>query len=75
MQLSFITTSGIAIYSHNAFGISKDMAHDIKELHEALYYIILTFIPLHIIGVTIAENKDEKNIVSDMINGGTLLDS
>jgi len=70
-----ITISGIAIYYHDAFGISKDFAHDIKELHEALFYGLLAFIPLHIIGVTIAENQDEKGIVSDMINGGELLDA
>jgi cytochrome b len=44
-------------------------------LHEALFYGLLAFIPLHIIGVTIAENQDEKGIVSDMINGGELLDA
>jgi len=70
-----VSATGIAINYHDAFGISKELAHSIKELHEVCAYIITIFVPLHIIGVVIAENKDEKDIVSDMINGGRLADS
>ena len=67
--LLFMTVSGFVIYFHDALGISSEKAHDIKEVHELLYNYILIFVPLHIVGVFIAENRDEKGIVSTMING------
>jgi len=67
--LLFMTVSGFVIYFHDALGISSEKAHDIKEVHELLYNYILIFVPLHIAGVFIAENRDEKGIVSTMING------
>jgi cytochrome b len=33
-------------------------------------YLILAFIAVHLAGVYLAERKDGKGIVSDMINGG-----
>jgi cytochrome b len=33
-------------------------------------YLILAFIVVHLAGVFLAERKDSKGIVSDMINGG-----
>jgi len=33
-------------------------------------YLILGFIFLHLAGVFLAERKDSRGIVSDMINGG-----
>jgi len=67
--LLFMTISGFVIYFHEALGISSEKAHDIKEAHEFLYNFILVFVPLHIAGVFIAENRDEKGIVSTMISG------
>jgi cytochrome b561 len=68
--LLFMTVSGFLIYFYEALGLTKDTAHDIKEVHELLYNVLLYFVPLHIIGVFVAENKDEKGILSDMVNGG-----
>jgi len=68
--LFFMTVSGFVIHFHEALGLTKDAAHDIKEIHELVYNAILIFAPLHIIGVFIAENQDEKGILSDMVNGG-----
>jgi cytochrome b561 len=70
-----ISVTGIAITYHDSFGITKEFVHNLKELHEVCFYILLAFTPLHIIGVVVAENRDEKGIVSDMINGGRLADS
>jgi len=67
--LFIMTVSGFVIYFHEVLGLSSEKAHDIKEVHEFLYNFILIFVPLHIIGVIIAENRDEKGIVSGMING------
>lgn len=70
-----VSITGIVIAYPDTVGISKEFAHNFKELHEVASAIITIFTPLHIIGVVIAENKGEKNIVSDMINGGRLADS
>lgn len=59
------------MYFHEEIGLLKESAHDIKEVHELTYYAILIFVPLHIIGVIIAENRDERGIISDMVHGGS----
>jgi len=69
--LAFMTVSGLVIHFYEELGLVKDTAHDIKEVHELVFNAILIFVPLHIIGVIIAENRDEKDIISDMINGGS----
>ena len=68
--LLFMAVSGLVIHFYEALGLTKDGAHDIKEIHELVYNAILIFVPLHIIGVFVAENQDEKGILSDMVNGG-----
>ncbi len=68
--LLFMTVSGLAIHFHDTIGLTKETAHDIKEVHELVNYILLYFVPLHIIGVFIAENQEEKGILSAMVNGG-----
>jgi len=65
----FMSVSGFAIYFYEDLGLSKDIAGSIKDIHELVYNILLYFVPLHIIGVFVAENTDEKGIVSTMING------
>ncbi|MEK6658678.1 MAG: cytochrome b/b6 domain-containing protein, partial [Campylobacterota bacterium] len=67
----FMTISGFAIYLQRALGLSEDMVKLIKELHEALYYVILIFVPLHIAGVIVADVKEEHGLISSMINGKT----
>ncbi|MGY0036470.1 cytochrome b/b6 domain-containing protein [Pedobacter sp. NJ-S-72] len=51
-------------------GISKSISHSIKEFHGFCMYLILIFISVHIVGVLMAERRDSRGIVSDMINGG-----
>ena len=70
VTLFFMAVSGLVIHFYEALGLSKDTAHDIKEVHELVYNVLLYFVPLHIAGVFIAENQDEKGILSDMVNGG-----
>ena len=67
--LLFMTVSGLAIHFHQELGMSKDFAHDIKEIHEIIAYALAVFVPLHIAGVFIADTTDEKGLVSTMING------
>jgi Ni/Fe-hydrogenase 1 B-type cytochrome subunit len=44
--------------------------HAIREIHGFCMYLVLAFIVVHLAGVFLAERKDSKGIVSDMINGG-----
>ena len=46
--------------------------HAIREIHSFCMYLILAFIFVHLAGVFLAERKDSKGIVSDMINGGQM---
>lgn len=68
--LLFMAMTGLTIHFYEALSLTKDTAHDIKEAHELVYNAILIFVPLHIIGVIVAESRDEKGIISDMIHGG-----
>ena len=68
--LLFMAISGLVIHFYEVLGLTKDGAHDIKEIHELVFNAVLIFVPLHIIGVFVAENQDEKGIISDMVNGG-----
>ena len=44
--------------------------HAFRKIHSLNMYLILIFIFLHLAGVFLAERKDRRGIVSDMINGG-----
>ncbi|WP_345992553.1 cytochrome b/b6 domain-containing protein [Sulfurimonas sp. HSL-1716] len=68
--LFFMTISGLVIHFYQELGLLKDSADEIKDVHEAVYQVVLYFVPLHIIGVVIADIKEEKGIVSNIINGG-----
>lgn len=68
--LLFMAASGLSMRFYEVLGLSKDAVHSIKGIHELVFLAVLIFAPLHIIGIVIAENRGEKGIVSDMINGG-----
>ncbi|MHB8207834.1 cytochrome b/b6 domain-containing protein [Mucilaginibacter sp.] len=44
--------------------------HAFRQIHAFTMYLIIAFIVIHIAGVFLAERKDSRGIVSDMINGG-----
>lgn len=68
--LLFMTLSGFSIHFYEELGLVKDTAHDIKEIHELVFNVLMYFVPLHLLGVIVAENRDEKGIISDMVHGG-----
>jgi cytochrome b561 len=68
--LFFMALSGLVIHFYQELGLLKDTAENIKDLHEDMYQVVLYFVPLHIIGVVVADMRDQKGITSDMINGG-----
>lgn len=68
--LSFMVVSGLVMNFHELLGLSKEITHDIKEVHEfVFFYGILVFVPLHIAGVIVAERSSEPGLVSNMIHG------
>jgi len=67
--LTFLTISGLSIHFYQELGLLKETAKSIKEIHELSAYITMFFTPLHIAGVFIAENRDEKGLISTMVNG------
>jgi cytochrome b561 len=62
--------SGLLLTFHEELSLVKETTKSIKELHEAVFNLVWIFVALHITGVVMAEVRDEKGIVSDMINGG-----
>jgi cytochrome b561 len=69
ISLFFMTISGFFLEFYKVLGVSKSFAHDIKELHELVFYFIMFFSASHIVGVVIAEIKEEKGVISNMISG------
>ncbi|MBE0499785.1 MAG: cytochrome b/b6 domain-containing protein [Campylobacterales bacterium] len=62
--------SGLLLNFQEELSLVKETTKSIKELHEAVFTLVWIFVALHIAGVVMAEVRDEKGIVSDMINGG-----
>lgn len=67
--LTFMAITGFVMHFYEDLGLLKETVHDIKEIHELVFYIIMGFVPLHIAGVIVADNRDEKGLISSMING------
>ena len=67
--LGFMAVTGFVIHFYQDLGLSKDFAHDIKEIHELIFNIVMIFVPIHIAGVIIADNTEEKGLISTMVNG------
>ena len=62
--------TGLVIAFDKELSISNSLSHQIKEIHGFIMYMIIGFIVLHVLGVFLAEQREGKGIVSDMINGG-----
>jgi Ni/Fe-hydrogenase 1 B-type cytochrome subunit len=67
--LLFMSVSGLSIHFHEELRIAKEMAGDIKDIHELVFNAIMIFVPIHVAGVVIADATTEKGLVSSMING------
>ncbi|MFT5660470.1 MAG: Ni/Fe-hydrogenase 1 B-type cytochrome subunit [Sulfurimonas sp.] len=67
--LFFMAVSGLVLTFHEEIAISKELTHDIKEIHELVFNFILFFTVVHIAGVIIAELGEEEGIISRIISG------
>lgn len=70
LSIFIISVTGVLMYFYKDLGWTHDTKEILESIHVAVMNIIIYFIPLHIIGVVLAENEDEPGITSDMINGG-----
>ncbi|TFF36388.1 cytochrome b/b6 domain-containing protein [Mucilaginibacter psychrotolerans] len=71
LLLIIMVVTGLFLAFEDALAAYKSIRHSVKEVHGFCMYLIIAFIVVHIIGVLLAERKDGKGIVSDMINGGS----
>lgn len=67
---AFMVASGFALNFKNDWGLSREFADVIKEIHELTMWFFVVFVIGHLGGVVIAENRDDQGLVSDMIHGG-----
>jgi Ni/Fe-hydrogenase 1 B-type cytochrome subunit len=68
--LIIMVVTGLSLAFEDALAALKPIRHTIKDVHGFCMYLILAFIAVHLAGVYLAERKESKGIVSDMINGG-----
>lgn len=70
LLLLIMVITGLLMAFEDRSGLSDQVNHSIKEFHGFCMYLILAFTSVHLAGVILAERKEAKGIVSDMINGG-----
>ena len=68
--LGFMAISGLSLNFYEELGLVKETVESVKEVHEAVFNLVWIFVLMHIVGVVIADNRDEVGIVSEMISGG-----
>ena len=68
--LIIMAVTGLFLAFEDAMAPFKSIRHTVKDVHGFCMYLVLAFIAVHLVGVFLAERKDKKGIVSDIINGG-----
>ena len=69
-SIFMISVTGVLMYFYKDLGWTHDTKETLESIHVSVMNIIIYFVPMHIIGVVLAENEDEPGVTSDMINGG-----
>lgn len=69
LLIIFMALSGISMHLGSDIGLSDNLIHSIKEIHESVAWFFVFFVPLHIGGVVVADLTNEKGLVSRMISG------
>ena len=69
LMLITMAITGLCLVFEDDVPLLKSI-HAFKQIHAFTMYLIIAFIIVHIVGVLLAERKDNRGIVSDMINGG-----
>ncbi len=69
LMLITMAITGLCLAFEDDVPLLKSI-HAFRQIHAFTMYLIIAFIVVHIVGVLLAERKDSRGIVSDMINGG-----
>ncbi len=69
LMLSIMAITGLCMAFEDDVPALKNM-HFLRNIHEFTMYLIIGFVLVHLAGVYLAEHRESKGIVSDMINGG-----
>jgi Ni/Fe-hydrogenase 1 B-type cytochrome subunit len=62
--------TGLPMYFSDTLGITKDKHHTLQKIHEFFLWYFVGFLVIHIVGVVVAELREHRGIISDMIHGG-----
>jgi len=62
--------TGLVMYFKSEMGINKEISERLKEFHETMMWFFVIFASGHLLGVVVAENRQDAGLISDMINGG-----
>ncbi len=74
LLLTVMVATGLCLIYADDVAWLHPWEHDIKEVHGAVMYAILAFVVIHVAGVVWGEMHHDRNITSDMINGGEVRD-
>jgi Ni/Fe-hydrogenase 1 B-type cytochrome subunit len=69
LMIIIMVLTGLCLAFEDDVPLLKSI-HAFRSIHAFTMYLILAFITVHLVGVFLAERKNSKGIVSDMINGG-----
>jgi len=69
LSVLILALTGTFYYFHEALGFEKESIHWVKDLHESLFWPLVTLVLLHIGGVIKHELSTKECIVSKMIHG------
>lgn len=62
--------TGLLLTFKENLGLEKSLVESVKEIHELMMWFFVVFVVGHLLGVVIAENREDQGLVSDMIHGG-----
>ncbi len=65
-----MVATGVVLVFRGELGLAKPLATQIKEAHELLMWFFVAFVAAHLLGVVVAENRDDPGLISEMVNGG-----
>ncbi|MEQ1567482.1 MAG: cytochrome b/b6 domain-containing protein [Myxococcota bacterium] len=68
--LLVMSATGATLLFREELGVGEGVVEWVKETHELLMWGIAAFVPLHVVGVVVAELRGERGLVSEMIHGG-----
>ena len=66
-----MVASGLVLLFKDNLGLAKEAVSPVKEAHELMMWGVAAFVPLHVVGVVVAELRGERGRGWQMIHGRT----